>query len=107
MYIYIYISIYIYAKLRFNTPLYRCIYADPPGLPDDEKWGEDPTCWIRIHVILLRRHTSMNNVFRRLTLYMTETRTYSKLKYSHNRLNMNRVPYFLLRSAYSTCGAVG
>ena len=34
---------------------------------------------------------------------MTGTRTYSRLMYSQNRLNMNRIPYFLLRFAYSTC----
>jgi len=37
-----------------------------------------------------------------LTLYMTGTRTYSTLMYSQNRLNMNRIPYFLFGSAYST-----
>jgi len=36
------------------------------------------------------------------TLYMTWTRTYSRWMYSQNRLNLNRIPYFLLRSAYST-----
>jgi len=36
------------------------------------------------------------------TLCMTGTRTYSRLMYSQNRLNMNRISYFLLRSAYST-----
>jgi len=34
---------------------------------------------------------------------MTETRTYSRSMHSQNRLNMNTIPHFLLRSAYSTC----
>jgi len=38
---------------------------------------------------------------------MTKTRTYSSLMYSRNRLNLIRIPYFLLRSAYSTCGVCG
>ena len=39
------------------------------------------------------------------TLYMTGTRTYSRLVYSQNRLQRNRIPYFLLHSAYLTCRA--
>jgi len=39
----------------------------------------------------------------RLTLYMTETRTYSRCVYLKNKRNLNRIPYFILRSAYSTC----
>jgi len=38
-----------------------------------------------------------------LTLYMARTRTHSRCMYSQNRLNMTRIPYFLLGSAYSTC----
>jgi len=37
---------------------------------------------------------------------MTGTRTYSRGMYSKNRLNMNRIPYVLPRSAYSTCRVV-
>jgi len=29
--------------------------------------------------------------------------TYLRLVYSYRRLNMNRIPYSILRSAYSTC----
>jgi len=38
-----------------------------------------------------------------LTLYMTCMCTYSSLLYSPNGLNMNRIPYSLPTSAYSTC----
>jgi len=37
---------------------------------------------------------------------MTWIRTYSRWMYSHNRLNMNRIPCSVPRSSYSTCKLV-
>jgi len=62
-----------------------------------------PACWIDIHVFRWRSHTNMNYVFRSVTLYMIWIRIYSRWMYSQNRMNMNRIPYFFPRSAYSTC----
>jgi len=67
------------------------------------------TCWIDIHVFLWRNHRIWITHSVWLTLDMTGTRTYSRRMYSQNRLNMNRIPSSLPRSAYSTCrvGALG
>jgi len=96
--------------------IYKMIYAI----------GAQPTYWIRVHIFLWRSHTNMNNGFRLvISVYdRNPTCTYSRLVYSqtvyntkgrrghthrelirkwHNRLNMNRIPHALLRSAYSTC----
>ena len=53
-----------------------------------------------IHVFLWRSHRSTNRVFRLVyPVYAMNTR----FMYSQNRLTMNRIPYCVLRSAYSTC----
>ena len=63
----------------------------------------DPECRIYIHVFLWCNHTNMNNYSGWSTLYMRWIRTYARGTHSQNKLNMNRMPYLLPRSVYSTC----
>jgi len=66
--------------------------------------GWHPTCWISSHVFLGRSHKNTNTVFRLVNHVYTWKCTSSRLLYSWNRLNLNRIPYFILPPrAYSTC----
>jgi len=54
-----------------------------------------------------RNHKNINTYSAWITLYVTWTRTYSRLLYSQSRLKMNRIPYSFPQSADSTCRVRG
>jgi len=51
-------------------------------------------------------HKNTNNVFRLVNPAYDMDMYIFKVMYSPNRLNVNRIPSYVLRSAYSTCRAM-
>jgi len=63
-----------------------------------------PTHSIGIHVFLGRSHTNMYNVFRLVNPVLDRNKHIFKVTVFIKRANMNRIPYSILCSAYSTWG---
>ena len=99
-----YISIYVYLYIDSSKGSSASTFSSECLGAAARLAACEPTCWIDIHVFLWRSYTNTNTVFRLvnpvhdMVMYICKVGVFIQ-----QATYINRIPYSILRSAYSTC----